>query len=59
MASLNNGKNLHLSVDEFMALVACVYCRVDEPWYCGLSILPTLRCVTVANWFQVNIPVSL
>ena len=51
---LNLDRNLNLLLDEFVALAACVFCRVDEPWYTGLAIVPSVRCITVASWFQVS-----
>ncbi|KAK2161750.1 hypothetical protein LSH36_110g03068 [Paralvinella palmiformis] len=49
---LNTGYNLHITPGEFIPLAAMVFCRVDEKWYQSLCILPTLRCITVGNWFQ-------
>ena len=52
---LNTGYNLHITPGEFIPLAAMVFCRVDEKWYQSLCILPTLRCITVGNWFQVTL----
>ena len=54
MLQLNCNRNLQLSLDELLALAACVFCRVDEPWYTGLALMPSVRCITVASCFQVT-----
>ena len=53
LLTLNCNRNLCLALDELVAVAACVFCKVDEPWYTGLAILPSVRCITVASWFQV------
>ena len=55
MYVLNAGRHLHISLDELVAVAACVFCKVDEPWYTGLAIVPDVRCITVASWFQVSL----
>ena len=54
MLRLNSGNYLHITLDEFLVLFATVFCLVDETWYQVLSIVPTTRCVTIGNWFQVS-----
>ena len=53
--AMNTGANLNISLQEFLPIVAMVHCQVDEHWYQSLCLLPTLRCVTLGNWFQVII----
>lgn len=49
---LNFNKNLHITLDEFLPLVALTFAQVDVEFYQGLCILPDGRSLTVANWFQ-------
>ena len=55
MFTLNNNQNLNLQLNELVALAACVFCKVDEPWYTGLAISPSVRCITVGSWYQVHV----
>ena len=55
MFTLNNKQNLNLQLNELVALAACVFCKVDEPWYTGLAISPSVRCITVGSWYQVYV----
>ena len=50
---MNTGVNLYVRLYEFLALVAMVVGRVDKEWYQSLPLLPSVRCVTLASWFQV------
>ena len=51
----NVGAGLHVTQPEFMALVSAVLGRVDSAWYQRLAVQPTLRAVTMGNWFQVTV----
>lgn len=44
--------NLNLCLEEWLAILALVFTKVDEPWYCGLQLDPSLRGITILNWFQ-------
>lgn len=50
---LNWGRNLHITDNEYLALVAMVMGRSHESYYQGIVLKPTARCVTIGNWFQV------
>ncbi|XP_053379809.1 uncharacterized protein LOC123527654 [Mercenaria mercenaria] len=51
---MNWGRNLHLTDNEYLALVAMVMGRqkMPEAYYQGIVLKPTVRCVTIGNWFQ-------
>ncbi|KAI0220980.1 5'-3' exoribonuclease 1 [Lamellibrachia satsuma] len=49
---MNTGVNLYVGLYEFLALVAMVVGRVDKEWYQSLPLSPSVRCVTLASWFQ-------
>lgn len=49
---LNWGRNLHLTDNEYLALVAMVMGRPHESYYQSIVLKPTARCVTIGNWFQ-------
>ena len=51
---MNTGVNLYVGLYEFLALIAMVVGKVDEEWYQSLHLSPTVRCVTLATWFQVT-----
>ena len=55
----NWGDNLRLSKNEFLALVAVTFSRRNEVEYQRLVIRPTVRCVTIGNWFQVRLFMSI
>ena len=55
----NWGHNLHLSENEYLALVAVAFSRRNEVEYQRLVIRPTVRCVTIGNWFQVRLFMSI
>ena len=55
MYVLNLQRHLYLQLDEVLALLAGLFCKVDEPWYTGLALMPDVRCITVASWFQVSV----
>ncbi|XP_052821422.1 uncharacterized protein LOC128246920 [Mya arenaria] len=49
---LNWQQNLHVTDNEFLALVAMVMGRSSEEHYQAIVIRPTVRCVTIGNWMQ-------
>ncbi|KAH3779765.1 uncharacterized protein LOC127841801 [Dreissena polymorpha] len=49
---LNWGRNLHITDNEFLALVAMMFGRQKESHYQSMAICPTVRCVTIGNWMQ-------
>ena len=51
---LNWRRNLHISENEYLALMALVFGRPDAHFFQKLAIRPTTRCITIGNWFQVN-----
>ena len=51
---LNWRRNLHVSDNEFLALVAMVLGRAHEERYQKMVVRPTVRSVTIGNWFQVR-----
>lgn len=50
---LNWGGNLHITENEFLALVALMFGRSIEAKYQSVVLRPTVRCVTIGNWMQV------
>ncbi|KAK3087147.1 hypothetical protein FSP39_002294 [Pinctada imbricata] len=48
----NWGRNLHISQQEFLALIAMAFGRPKEVDYQQICLRPTPRCVTIGNWFQ-------
>ena len=52
---MNTRVNLNVGKYEFLALVAMVVGRVDKKRYQSLRRQPTVRCVTLASWFQVRL----
>ena len=51
---LNWRRNLHISENEYLALMALVFGRPDAHFFQKLAIRPTTRCITIGNWFQVG-----
>ena len=51
---LNTNHYLCIKQEEFTAVLALVFCQVEEPWYMGLQLVPSTRCVTMLNWLQVS-----
>lgn len=51
---MNWGRNLHLTENEYLALVAMVMGRpkMHESYYQTIVLKPTARCVTIGNWFM-------
>ncbi|XP_064642315.1 uncharacterized protein LOC135496760 [Lineus longissimus] len=50
---MNRGKNLNIEDDEYLDLVAGTFARgLNLSFYQGLGICPSVRCVTLGNWFQ-------
>lgn len=52
---MNQGKNLNITEEEFHALAAMAFAgdaALDVGFYQGLAIRPSVRCVTIGNWFQ-------
>ncbi|XP_033764261.1 uncharacterized protein LOC117345304 [Pecten maximus] len=49
---LNWGRNLYVTENEFLALLAMMLGRPAAAKYQGICIRPTPRCVTLGNWFQ-------
>ncbi|XP_060078329.1 uncharacterized protein LOC132557819 [Ylistrum balloti] len=49
---LNWGRNLYVTENEFLALLAMMLGRPSAAKYQGLCIRPTPRCVTLGNWYQ-------
>ena len=54
---MNWGRNLHLTENEYLALVAMVMGRqkLHESYYQTIVLKPTARCVSIGNWFMVGI----
>ena len=50
----NWGRNLHISEQEFLALIAIAFGRPKESEYQQIRLRPTPRCVSIGNWFQVR-----
>jgi len=51
---LNWGRNLHVTENEYLALVAMVFGRSKESRYQSMVICPTVRGITIGNWMQVH-----
>ncbi|XP_064631143.1 uncharacterized protein LOC135489637 [Lineus longissimus] len=52
---MNKGKNLNITHEEFHALAAMAFAKdaaLNVEFYIGLAIRPSVRCVTIGNWFQ-------
>ncbi|KAL4221714.1 Protein asteroid 1 [Mactra antiquata] len=49
---MNWGYNLHITENEYLALVAMVLGKAKESYYQCFVLKPTVRCVTILNWFQ-------
>ncbi|KAH3810938.1 hypothetical protein DPMN_139337 [Dreissena polymorpha] len=50
---LNWGRYLHITNNEFLALVAMMFGKRQESHYQSMAKCPTVRCVTIGNWMQV------
>lgn len=49
---LNWGRNLYVTENEFLALLAMMLGRPSAANYQGIRIRPTPRCLTLGNWYQ-------